>query len=629
MRIPTALLGSSLLMAGCRGPEVAVPVEYTLDCPRPPDAQNLVAFWRFDDGSTGGDWSKDLQGKMSLFGPKGMLVEDRLGGNGHGALFVGEDAAMGSSVPGTLDVSGDLTLAAWVSLPEDWLAAPEGCEDQERALEIVSVVSEEHGQTRLEILHVVGAAPLLRVSVDTEAGERETCAELPSQFGHWGRGRWYHVAGTTGTSPTLYVDGEPVAQVRCPVAERAYASHPVSIGQLVASDGCDFGRLLDDVALFQPPLTAGQFPGFLLRSRAVFGPDGRWWSVQGVEGSVAEWQCGAAYSPDEGGLQAYFDNKPWSAPRLLVDVDPAPIQAFRGAVLRANVPVGEPFELELEGEERNHYCVWPALGRGDDEYEFLAEDVGWCECPGQCPCDFMVGRASIESRWDTSSRYRVSAFDIDFDFQSASGSGQASLAKTPPRSLDILDWCWRPVAYEPTAHARLGPSSARNTFEAHLGAYPSDEVLGTLEGASQLTAFLGADFVGMGAFLNIEECNRVHVEADVEPSGVRYSLRLVDAYGVVSEVKTEGEPEVEIDLKGAQTWSPPQVRELGKLDASQVEFTPTMVRFVGIQKPWDDEWPESTVRIRDIEFMTSDGQSCAELTDARLTAPLVIIEEVR
>ena len=628
VKITNALLVSAFVAAGCRGPEVGIPVEEGLECPTPPNAENLIAFWRFDDGSTGGDASQNSQGEMFLVGPRGvgMLVEDRLGGKGHGALFLAGDSASGRGVPGTLDVTRDLMLAAWVSLPEDWLAAPEQCEGQERALEVVSVDAEGVGQARLEILHVVGAAPLLRASIATGAGERQSCAALPSEFGHWGRGRWYHVAGTIGTSPALYVGGELAAEVQCPVPQRTYASNPISVGQLVAAEGCDFGRLFDDVAVFQPPPTPGQLSDFLRRSSALVRPDGRWWSVQGVEGSVAEWACGDAYSPEEGGLQVYFDNKPWSAPRLLVEVDQAPIGAFRRAVLRADIPTGEPFELELEGRERNHYCVWPTVGRGDDVYEFAAEDVGWCECPGQCPCDFTVARASIESRWDTSSRYELSVSDLDLDFQS--GFGPVSPIAAPSRSLDVLDWCWRPVAYDPTAVARLGSSDMGNSFEAHLGAYPSNEVLGTLEGDAQLTTFLAADFVGMGAFLNIEQCDRVRVQATVEPSGGRYSVRFVDAYGVVLELKTEGESEIAFDLTWEATWSPPQARELGELDASPMKFTPTMVRFVGLQKRWEDPWPASTVRVKSIVFVTADGQSCAELTDAKLTAPMPIIEEV-
>jgi len=624
MKISSALLGTSVLLAGCRGPEVAVPTQYRLECPTPPAPEDLVAFFRFDDGSTGQSRSRDLRGELVLDGPEGMLVEDRLGGTGHGALFLGGEFATGQSVPEPLDVLSDLMLAAWVSLPEDWLAAPAGCEDQERALEVLSVASEGSGQARLEILHVVGAAPLLRASFDTEAGERQSCAELPSEFGHWGRGRWYHVAATTTASPRLYVDGELMPQVQCPLPERTYASDPVSIGQLVAPEGCGFGRLVDDVALFQPPLTARQLPGFLQQSQAVFGPDGRRWSVQGVEGSVAEWECGDAYSPMQGGVQAYFDNRPWSAPRLLVDLEEAPIQAFRSAVLRANIPAGEPFQLELEGRERNHYCVWPAIGRGDDEYEFFAEDVGWCECPGQCPCDFTVGRAAIESRWDTSSRYLVSVSDLDVDFQSGSGSGPESPREAPPRSLDVLDWCWRPVTYDPTARARLGPSEWGNTFEAHLGAYPSDEVVGTLDGTGQTTSFLGADFVGMGAFLNLEDCDQARVQATVEPNG-GYAFRLVDAYGVLGIFNQTEQPEVVIDLNAVMSWIPPQVRELGELDSSAVEFTYSMVRFVGIGKPYNAQWSESTVRVKSIEF---EPPGCAELTDAKLTAPLPIIEEV-
>ncbi len=627
MKLLTALLATALMIAGCRGADLAVPAEHRLECPTQPDPENLVAFWRFDDGSTGEEGSRNVQGEMLLIGPKGMLVEDRLGGKGHGALFQGEDSAAGRIVPGTLDVSSDLTLAAWVSLPEDWLAAPAECEEQARALEVVSVFAEAHGQVRLEILHTVGAVPLLRISREVGSDSRERCAVLPSEFGHWGRGRWYHVAGTTGTSSTLHVDGESMAEVRCPELEAAYASRPVSVGQLVAPGGCGFGRLFDDVAVFQPPLATSELPQFLRASHAVLRPDGRWWSVQGVEGSVAEWQCGDAYSPEDGGLQVYFDNKSWSAPRLLVEVEPAPIEGFRRAVVRADIPAGEPFELELEGQDRNHYCVWPAVGRGDDDYEFFAEDVGWCECPGQCPCDFTVRRAAIESRWDTSSRYKVSVAAIDLDFQPPSESGSTTSVEPPPRSLDVFDWCWRPVAYDPTSRARLGSSDAENTFQAHLGAYPSEQVLGTLEAERGLTTFLAADFVGMGAFLNIEGCDRVRLQTTVEPAG-RYSLRLVDAYGIVRELKTEGEPLVEIDLTTGETWSPPQVRELGELDASAAEFTPSMVRFVGVQKRWEDEWPATTVQVESIVFETVDGQNCAELTDAKLTAPLVIIDEV-
>ncbi len=625
VKVLKMMVGSSLLLAGCRGPEVAVPVEFELECPLPPDAENLAAFWRFDDGSTGEASSKDTKTDLRLDGPRGMLVEDRLGGRGHGALFLGGDAAAGRSVPASLDVASDLTLAAWVSLPEDWLAAPEVCADQERALEVVSVSDEGAGQARLEILNVVGMAPLLRVSVDAASGAREGCAELPSEFGHWGRGRWYHVAGTTGVSPVLYVGGEPAPSVQCPVPGRTYTTSPVSSGQLVAPEGCGFGRLLDDIALFQPPLSPAQLPGFLVRSSAVPGTDGRWWSAQGVEGSVAEWRCGVAYSRDEGGLQVYFDNKPWSAPRLVVELKPAPVQAFRSAVLRANIPAGEPFQLELEGRERNHYCAWPVVGKGDTEYVFSAEDVGWCECPGECPCDFTVTRASIESRWDTSSRYPVSVFDIDLDFQP--GLESPAPSEPRPRTLDALDWCWRPVAYDPTARARLGPSEVANTFAAHLGAPVSSEAVGTLDGAKQTTSFLGADFVGMGAFLDIEGCERVRLETTVE-SQDNYAFRLVDAYGVVAVFNQNAQPEALIDLNEAVSWSPPQVRELGKLDPAAARFTPTMVRFVGIQKPWEEQWSESTVRVRSIAFETADGQTCAELTDAKLTAPLAVVEEV-
>jgi hypothetical protein len=164
-----------------------------------------------------------------------------------------------------------------------------------------------------------------------------------------------------------------------------------------------------------------------------------------------------------------------------------------------------------------------------------------------------------------------------------------------------------------------------NTFEAHLGAYPSGEVVGTLDGASQTTAFLGADFVAMGAFLNIKECDQVRVQATQESNG-SYSFRLVDAYGVVGVFNQTEQPEVVLDLAAVALWSPPQVRELGKLDPSALEFTSTMVRFVGVQKPYSAQWSESTVRVQSIEF---EPPGCAQLTDAKLTSPLAIIEEIR
>jgi hypothetical protein len=128
----------------------------------------------------------------------------------------------------------------------------------------------------------------------------------------------------------------------------------------------------------------------------------------------------------------------------------------------------------------------------------------------------------------------------------------------------------------------------------------------------------------MGTFLNIEDCERVRLGATVEAEG-SYSLRLVDAYGVVGVFTQAEQPEVVIDLNARVTWSPPQVRELGKLDPSSLGFTSTMVRFVGIQKPYDAEWSETTVRVRSIEF---EPPECAVLTDAKLTAPLAIVEEV-
>ena len=635
----------AILLLACRGPgfrssHLQCNVEYE-QCPAVPSHPNLAYFWRFDDDDP------DLtSSKRTSF----LSSECRIGGRGKSLELTGDNSAYSDKLPRS--VVGDVTLAAWLSLPSGWL--PRGKDVSEttlQALEVISLNRDGCNDVGLEVRQEGKHAPALVLwqEVDGVGGcDAEWYSiPLPSAFGHWGQGSWYHVAASSGEEPTLYLDGRARTPEQTSLSSLIQRTdHSVEFGRLEVVGAMGeanaestenvesteslgsptFTRWIDDVAVFDS--TNVDIQNFSLGAHSVSArrpgeqspnlSDDPRWITWGVRGSSVRWSedCDGDSSSVACGFHVSIDKEDNGTAGLSYVLPSEPkrtisnLGSFR---VRADIPAGKDFDFALVGEHGVNRCSWLVTGQeGIRDYEFSVADAGSCDCPEvtedrYCSCNFDVVALSINPRWDWGSSDNpldVSVCEVELTDPDPSVGTTDSLGRVGPQG-----WCWRPVTYDSRAAAVV---KTAGTIEAEISG-PDDSV-----------ARIAADFLEPSSgFLDVSLCTSVTIDVLV-PTDRNLQFILEDANGTqigraldepsTSQCDNIQPPEGE---QGSSEFPSRHECYTLKLPSPDVgTFRADLVRYLGVEKAENENLDTLTeVVIQGVGFDTigCDGRTPLEL----------------
>jgi hypothetical protein len=228
---------------------------------------------------------------------------------------------------------------------------------------------------------------------------------------------------------------------------------------------------LDEVALYDQPLTDNEVLLLNAYTTTELGPSGRrWgaWATQGgsafVDSSVPEKVTAilndTAYSSS--GVFALLG--PEKNPYELLDLSNADLSAFDEAVLRASW-VGLPansrsFQFALSSEHGKRQCTWQLTASEQPYYVINLRQPSWCVDP-TCQFDTTnVERASIAADWTSAEgkvQFDVQALSFRKRIMSPADGSNGIATRLGGRSGDPGNFCWRPVSFYSDSLARLYP----------------------------------------------------------------------------------------------------------------------------------------------------------------------------
>ena len=211
------------------------------------DPKTVVGLWLLDDGS--GKVAKDSSGK----GNDGTLEGNPKwvdGKFGKALQFTGETDYV--EVPGSdsLKINEQITLVAW-----GYLEAMEGGGDQ-----YIDRGAHSSKPNCYGLYYHGGRTGVEFMLGDGAARHDARATQLPATK------QWQHVAGTyDGESQKLYYDGEIAAENKEKFPFRGDNDLPVIIGRGVERPQYAFNGTIDEVAVFNVPLTADDIKVIMTR----------------------------------------------------------------------------------------------------------------------------------------------------------------------------------------------------------------------------------------------------------------------------------------------------------------------------------------------------------------------------
>lgn len=431
-----------------------------------------------------------------------------------------------------------------------------------------------------------------------------------------GTGRWHQVAGTRSkvsddsSQLALYWDGKRIAlQDSLKPLDRATGSidtdeHPLFIGASAPNAASaaqpKFNGYIDDVAIFNRPLTEQELANFVLAFTTRPGPSNcRWraseqWDKKTASSpSYAQWS--ELSSPDA--LTVNINDQDWGAGALDARlIPPRDLQLYDKAYLTADIPAGQAFQFTLASGD--NYCTWVYTGNGTTNYRYPIDLTRPVNCvSSSCEVDLhRMDRASVTSEWAVpfiASKERPpggQSFTIrGLDFSPVTG--------------DLPDWsayggvyglqgfCWRLQAYEPQTTAQWKQGST----------LWSDSVSASLYGPTNSGTRLVADFGDRP--LDLSGCTSVVLRTALDStSSNAYAFVIQDEYGdwrsydLNQNQTSDGYIIADLNIfssssdhRGTSGTTPNFLKFNESLDT-------TRIRLLGIQKPWgDNAWRSVTL----------------------------------
>jgi len=606
-----------------------------------------VAHWTFNRDVDSGQWLLDDSNSHPLMvgaddgadaGAAAPAPYPHINGEGQslsldGHQFVRSDpAAVGQFDDLYGNQFNQFTLAAWVSVPARVFTS-DG--PSPFTWPILSTLGDDNHCNGYQLdIHFDRSlsSPQLELSYQTngknDAGLDE-CMILslhaPLDVPSWatGTGRWHHVAGTlsqVGNGPqlALYWDGKLI-QLQDPLMPRASVPNDLpgveqalyigaSAPNAASAAQTKFKGYIDDIAIFNQPLTEQQLADFVLAFTTRPGPSNcRWraseqWDTTAFRPTYAQWS--SASTSDALSVTIYdYD---WGAGALDARlIPPRDLQLYDKAYLDADIPPGQAFTFTLASGDNS--CTWVYLGSGPKKYEINLTQPTNC-VSSTCEVDFhRVDRASVTSEWA-----------IPSDDESVRAQGEQSFIvrhlEFSPASGALPDWsayggvngplgyCWRLQAYEPDTSARWNQGSP----------LWSDSVSAILTGPTYSGTRLVADYGERP--LDISNCKSIVFEATLgrtSGSTNSYAFVIQDVYGSWRSYNLSQDPNVSAYNVGDLSKSSSSSDNSSQNTTANFDNFPktldfSKVRLLGIQKPWGSNGPYNAA-LQNLRF--NDGIS--------------------
>ncbi len=291
----------------------------------------------------------------------------------------------------------------------------------------------------------------------------------------WQSGNFYHVVGTFAASSaaaTLYVDGVPTFSpaVGCADAQDIEAPSDnsdfylgTSTEALNQAPGVSPDLIIDEVMLFDLPLSPIDVKWLFLETSTVSGPSGlRWgtWANQGSVASVEEDTLPLAFRIEDkkyssGGGYALL-GEPENLRDLSTEGSNLPqLLDYDEAVLVATVPTDVPFQFSFVGSHGERQCTWQLRGKSkeadSDTYVINLRKPSWCIAP-KCTLEGKrFEKVSFGTDWATSAEkplaFQISALAFR-NRPSDTTTAQVASGSSLGGIVDLNGWCWKSVTYD-------------------------------------------------------------------------------------------------------------------------------------------------------------------------------------
>jgi len=514
----------------------------------------------------------------------------------------------------------EFTLAAWISVPARVFTSDGPAPF---TWPILSTLGDDNHCRGYQLdIHFDGSlsSPELELSHQTkglnDAGLDE-CMTLslraPLDVPSWatGTGRWHHVAGTlsqVGNGPqlALYWDGKLI-QLQDPLMSPAPVPNDLpgveqalyigaSAPNAASAAQTKFNGYIDDIAIFNQPLTEQQLADFVLATTTRPGPSNcRWraseqWDTTASSPSFAQWS--GASSPDS--LTVNINDHDWGAGALDARlVPPRDLQLYDKAYLNADVPTGQAFQFTLASGDNS--CTWVYLGTGPNRYTIDLTQPTNC-VSSTCEVDFhRVDRASVTSEWaipndDSLERTQGKQSFIVRGLEFSPANGALPDWSAYGGVIGPLGYCWRLQAYEPDTSAMWNQGSV----------LWSSSVSAILTGPTYSGTRLVADYGERP--LDILNCKSIALEATLDRtsgSTSSYAFVIQDVYGSWRSYNLSQDPNVsvynvgDLSISSSSSDNSSQTKTTSNFDGFPKALDFRKVRLLGIQKPWGSNGPRS------------------------------------
>jgi hypothetical protein len=512
----------------------------------------LVTHWTFD--STNADASVpervyDENNQYALTShsdrpenSEAIALDDQVRINGHGAsvrLDGHHYYATDTEVP---SIQSGGTIAALISISHDTLPIQDS--GAATVWPIISTIDKEHcsgyqldmrldAERRPEVAFTFAYSPL-DASDDCETASTELPLKRPSWA--WNTGHWHHVAatympqGANQARIALYWDSDsPNARLSVHTWVEGQMIGSTS-GLFVGTNANDannassqkFKGNIDEIAVFDRPLTQMELTQFSLAATTYPGPSGCHWQAteshqDGVDAGISRTQWSP---PDARQLQVQIHDEDWGAgavaARLAAPGGARDLTPYSQAVLTADgLDAADTrngsFEFALSAGDNS--CTWYVAANGTNTYKIDLAYPDYCQTDPSSLCQFPIEQvewAAIRSSW---------AYPTYFD--------RDPLAYTVHRldfvkGNNLLDptrhggaigpnnWCWRTQAFQ-------AASSAEARLDTDAGS-DSDELVAVLSGHKYSSSALAADFGD--DTLDLSNCVGVRLKADIRPTEI-------------------------------------------------------------------------------------------------------------
>jgi len=617
---------------------------------------SLVTHWTFD--GDGGSWLESDLGEHTLTLSPGAQDTDtrysktRINGKGnslylHGSQFAqytgsNTDPLFAGSQPAKESpTETGFTVSAYVSMES--LESDDAGTQTTHVMPIVSTMTGDSCGYQLDLRWNDGDANAkLAFSygfhAPSDAGESCQINKLEytitlsafSALGGWGMGRWHHVAGAYVKTPgddtatlKLYWDGTRVANDGVQHSEAAPPIYYTDYKLYVGTNGDNtqkFKGYIDEIAIFNQPLSDGELAQFLTQSSSRPGPNQcRWttteyWDKYAPDASTASWESDS--NPETS--HVVVDDNNFGAGGLNALIAPAKdLRLHSKMYLDATLQKDRAFAIQINNGA--NFCQWLILGVGGRHtYPIDLRRPGACYTTG---CEFKpdkIDLISINTEWIVSSLANPtpdnparSTGPVEIAVHSVSFEASTNPAidwSNYGGAIGPNGWCWRPSSYDLVSGTEWVSSPSVGSVSANLMGLP------------QSSTRLAADFSNDPYRLPSNACVLIDASTnfDSNQTGQFLSFSISDRVGSWGSwdiiLPSPGSPSVcMMHLTGGVRYysstghSPPYDAFPDSLDLDHITN-------LGIEKPFAYDTTTKgpvEVTIRGITIYPDDGKNCA------------------